>query len=282
MTPSEWKAINDAVVTQMNRHTQGFLSPVSTSVGYAGRHVGTGTFVLQRGRRLLLSCEHVLSVGQDYRFYGTDKVWGRRGSVHAAKGLDLAFLDIDDEAWFRIPHEAKVVSYLRFAKRYETICPEELLFLRGYAGENSRFLIDTLTSNVSGYLSQEVKGTGTAGFFEIFWDPQQTQYSVGTPSGARSHVAYRDPQGFSGSLVWNTRYLEVTQAGGRWTPGDAVVVGMVQSWDPTTRSLLVRRVEHLRRWLDETTPRWTLVRALSAVIGFARTTWTRASRLVRV
>ena len=56
----------------------------------------------------------------------------------------------------------------------------------------------------------------------------------------------------SGSLVWNTKFLEVTQTGETWDPErHAVVTGMLRRWDQDTSSLLVWRVEHLLNWLGK-------------------------------
>lgn len=280
MTLSEWKAINDTVADEMNRHTKPFTSPISASIGSAGRHVGTGSFLMQRGRRLLLSCAHVFASGKHYRFNGTDKVWDPGAPVRESLLLDLAFIDIGDRAWSMVQHQAQAFPYARFAKRYEIACPEELLFFRGFAGENSSFMIDTLTSNASGYVSQEVKGSGSDQFFEIFWDPGKTQYSAGSSNEARNQIRYLDPHGFSGSLVWNTRYLELTQAGKRWTPRDAVVVGMAQRWDEIAKTLLVRRVEHMRPWLDDMTPRWTAGRAVALALRVLRAIRLRLTSLL--
>ena len=63
-------------------------------------------------------------------------------------------------------------------------------------------------------------------------------------------LKFENACGFSGSLVWNTRYLEVTRQNLEWSPEDAVVTGLLRRWDQETKTLLVWRVEHLRMWLD--------------------------------
>lgn len=256
----DWKAISSQVTDAMNAHVKAFVAPISTSMGAAGRHVGTGNYVMQRGRRILLSCEHVLVVGRHCRFDGSTKVWDHQGECFYDKGIDTAFIDISDNAWDATPHGAHTVPYGRFAARHETIGHEEILFFRGYAGENSQFMVDTLGAIASGYGTQEVKGTGDETYFEIFWQPAMMQLTAGTSEEVRSRVKYNDPRGFSGSLVWNTRYVETTRAGKVWSPSDAVVVGMVQQWLPDAKRIRVLRIEHARLWLDRHTPRWTLAR----------------------
>ncbi|RRN64700.1 hypothetical protein [Caulobacter sp. 602-1] len=254
LTAQEWQVISSQVTDAMNVHVKPFVAPISASMGAGGRHVGTGTYVTQGGRRTLLSCEHVLAVGRHYRFSGSEKVWGHQAEWSYDKALDVAFLDVPDEPWDAFPHDAQAVPYQRFAERHHTIGNEEILFFRGYAGENSQFLVDTLEANASGYGTQEVRDTGDGDHFEIFWEPTSTRLTAGTSEEARQRVKYRDPHGFSGSLVWNTRYCEVTRAGETWAPAEAVVVGMVQQWLPGAKRLRVLRVEHVRNWLDLQTP----------------------------
>lgn len=104
----------------------------------------------------------------------------------------------------------------------------------------------------SGYCSQEkMTDRPDPQCFEIFWEPANAQFSVGTSADAKAQVRFDDPAGFSGSLVWNTRYLEVTNAGKSWSPEDAVVTGMLRRYDPDTNTLLALRVEQRTDWLEK-------------------------------
>jgi hypothetical protein len=127
----------------------------------------------------------------------------------------------------------------------------ELLFFRGYAGENSSTVGTLSEAGASAYCSQEKLGTGNETYFEMFWEPRMTQYTTATTIDERERVSHESPKGFSGSLVWNTRYWEVTKAQKEWTPEDAVVTGMAHRWDDATKTLLVYRVEHIRKFIDE-------------------------------
>ena len=109
--------------------------------------------------------------------------------------------------------------------------------------------IDDPRGEEGGYCTQEKKGTGDAQIFELFWEPEHTQVTSGTSAAARDEVKWADARGFSGSLVWNTRYLEFTGQGLAWSPEDAVVSGLLRRWDEDTKTLLAWRVEHLKTWL---------------------------------
>ena len=127
----------------------------------------------------------------------------------------------------------------------------EILFFRGYAFENSHYGFGVHEANGSGYCSQEkVVSQPDPQIFEMFWEPEKTEFTEGAPAEVRENVKYNNPEGFSGSLVWNTRLMEVEAAGRRWSPDDAVVTGLLRRWDPNTKTLLVLRIEHLRTWIE--------------------------------
>jgi hypothetical protein len=124
-----------------------------------------------------------------------------------------------------------------------------LIFFRGFVGENAHYGFGVHQTDGSAYCSQEKENTGDEKFFEIFWEPENMQFTAATDDETRAKVKYGCPKGLSGSLVWNTRYLETTSTGAKWTPNHAVVTGLLRRWDKDTKTLLVWRVEHLLAWL---------------------------------
>lgn len=52
------------------------------------------------------------------------------------------------------------------------------------------------------------------------------------------------PAGLSGSLVWNTRFREVSAQGRLWTPADARVTGLLWGWHSPSGVLLATRIQH--------------------------------------
>ena len=163
--------------------------------------------------------------------------------------IDAALAALSDAAWHAVPHQAVTVPLRRFATKHQPSEQAELLFLRGFAGENADYGFGVHQTNGSGYCSQEKAGLGDAQIFEVFWEPENTAYSHGTSAEDRANVKFEDARGLSGSLVWNTRFVEVTNNGGTWSPEDAVVTGLLRRWDKDTKTLLVWRVEHLNAWL---------------------------------
>jgi hypothetical protein len=163
--------------------------------------------------------------------------------------IDAACAPITNAAWQAVTHQAQPVPFAKFAKTHQTVQIEEPLFFRGYAGQNAHYAFGVHQTNGTGYCAQEVANSGDAQMFEMFWDPQQTEFTSGTNADARANHKNDDARGFSGSLVWNTRFLEIEATGAQWTPDDAVVTGLLRRWDVDTKTLLVWRVENLRAWL---------------------------------
>lgn len=254
MTPDEWAQLCNAVADAMKDHTRPFVTPLTSSTEETVRLEGSGSFVLAGGRRLLLTCQHVRAQGGvDYRFDGSDVVFKHPGPwvENPSPSVDVAIAELSDTRWSATAHKSMPVPYERFAPAHRIAQREELLFFRGFAGENARYGFGLHEAGASGYCSQEKQvDVLDSSIFEIFWEPQETRFTSGTGEEARNVMRAQDAGGFSGSLVWNTRYMECVSAGREWTPGCAVVTGLMRRWDTKTKSLLAWRVEHLRAWLD--------------------------------
>lgn len=251
MTPREWKFICETVTDEMSNHTKPFVTPLGTETDRDVRLVGSGSYVLHENHRFLLTCEHVARVQPiHYRFHGSEDVFEHGGHWISDKHpIDSAFTLINNDAWEACSHQAQPIPFERLPQRHAPTTPEEILFVRGYAGENARYAFGVHQTNCTGYATQEKQSSGDDQIFEIFWEPECTQLISHPPSDAEQEIKFEDAGGFSGSLVWNTRYLEVTQQGHQWIPEHAVITGILRRWDQDTKTLLAWRVEHLRDWI---------------------------------
>jgi hypothetical protein len=248
MTNEEWARICDSVTEAMRSYTRPFVTPLMDKTTL----VGSGNYVLLNGKTFIATCQHVAKRGRlDYRFYALDRAFNSHGVWNVEPPpVDLAIAPLLYDQWDTLDHQAEVVPYDSFAQRHAPFDCYEILFFRGYAGENSSTLGTFSEENASAYSSQEKKESGNVEYFEMFWEPGKTRYTIATTNEERAKVKYEDPQGFSGSLVWNTRYREVTAAQKEWTPADAVVTGMAHRWDEDVKALLVYRVEHIRKFIS--------------------------------
>lgn len=253
MPHDEWVRRCNYVTDEMKSYTRAFITALSTSNDEVVRLVGTGTFVDLPAGRVLLTCEHVSREGpMEYRFCGTEDVFRHTGIFCAEPyPIDASFARVGERAWSAVPHSAMAIPHSKLARQHSLAEKAELLFIHGFAGENSQYGFDILNTNASAYCSQQIDGTIDDGAsFEIFWDPSKTQFVQSATTAERKEVRFDNPGGLSGSIVWNTRYCEMTRAGRTWTSKEAVVTGLVQRWDDKTKSLLVLKIENLLPFVE--------------------------------
>jgi hypothetical protein len=156
---------------------------------------------------------------------------------------------IGDSIWSGLPalqpHQAAAVPPDRIALAHTPV-ENELMFFRGYAGENSKLFFKTLLSTATSYLTREAplpQKWGDSRFhFALHYPPEK---ATALDPGFNLPI----PKGFSGSLVWNTRYVECVTRDIPWSPGQAQVTGIVWGWPSSTSCVLCTRVEHLRSFL---------------------------------
>jgi hypothetical protein len=210
MTVPEWNRAKHRVTDEMLAYTRPFVTPLTKEVPKTIRLVGSGSYVSWASDRILLTCEHVARHESLHcRFHGLDSVYEHPGPwVMDRHPIDAAFAKMEDRSWRAMQHEAETVPSEKFAPSHKISQQSELLFFRGYAAENSAYGFGVHQANGTGYCSQEVAYAGDDEIFELFWEPSLGQTTIGTSKEAAAAMSFDDPEGFSGSLVWNTRYLE--------------------------------------------------------------------------
>ena len=249
---ARWAAMSGLVADRMKVFTRPYVNILA---GGNGIHteVGTGTFI-ENGQVQIITCEHVARL--DPRAYTLNASDGTSvqlecGPWRADRNInrDIALSTLEDQEWDKARADSRPLPMSKFAQRHEAV-PYELLFFRGIAGKNADYVgsfgVDAI---ITGYISREEKDSGDNNIFEMLWSPGETVLSPGTDEEVKRRVKYDDPAGFSGSLVWNTRFVEKGCDVNAWCPQDAVVTGLLRRFDPDTQTLLVWRIEHLNEWL---------------------------------
>lgn len=254
MTEDEWKNHARQAVVEMQKFTAPFVSPISYECpNDLPRLSGTGSFIQLFGRRFLLTNQHVLvdeKTGQDmpelaHGLCGTDSVFRMiHSSLSAPYPIDSAIVPVPDAIWETM-HGAATIPENLITWAHVPV-PREILFFRGYAQENSSFHYENLLSGSTSYGTQQLEevpaGLNDRFFFALHHSPEKAEMI-----GGANHLPL--PPGFSGSTVWNTRYVECLGAGQPWTPAEARVTGVVCRWRSGDTGIIVLRVEHLRSWL---------------------------------
>lgn len=243
-----WDEMCRRVVSDMLAHVGQFMTPISAVIeDHFGEAWGTGSYIMQDDRRFLITNEHVArrlkTHSLAHQFHGSDNVVRcLNPMVSLPAPEDVAVALIEEKIWNICEHQATAIPHSRFANKHDPV-DGELLFMAGYSGERSAFYFNTLLSTRTPYLTQEggmPAGVGDPAFhFALLYLPDK---AVATEERARG---LPDPHGFSGSLVWNTRFVELTQKGEIWQSDRAVVTGIVWGWPSGDGCLLATRVEHL-------------------------------------
>lgn len=251
MTPAEWKSVAVEVAEQMKTYTRPFVTPIRTSDAYDVRLLGTGSYVTSKGQTILVTAEHVIGGVKEahHQFWVCDDVFVCEPFVFDVP-LDTAFAPVPSAMWNAKPHNARPIGIDTFAQRHEPI-RDELLFFRGFAGENAKYGFGIHQADATGYCSQEPHVEPPAPeLFEMMWHPDRTEFTPTTSDEIKSAMKHSDPRGFSGSLVWNTRFVEKSARRERWKPEDAIITGLIQRWSEERGTLVALRGEHLTEWLD--------------------------------
>ena len=149
---------------------------------------------------------------------------------------DLAASPVD-LTWTATAHSAMAFPEHRIALTHAPV-PGEFLFLMGFAGSRAYFspVLDVIVTNGTPYLAQEFDPRAEersitceqydpAFHFAMPWEPEQIE----VVDRERNVVPF-NANGFSGSPVWNTRYIEYTAAQKPWDPNVAQLTGIVWGW----------------------------------------------------
>lgn len=258
-----WPTEAERITNAMLAHVAPFAAPIARSLSdTTGRLEGTGNYLDLSGRKVLLSNEHVLGANRPdgrfaYRFRSSKDFVKLTPAVFAAmpRPFDVAAASISDDAWAARPpfaeedhvfHDGKAVPEDRIGLGH-VAAPNELLFVYGFAGENSSFVYDTLRTDGTGYLCREATLPERTAADNRFHFGMEYRRDAATVAGGGRGLP--DPHGMSGSLVWNTRCVEITAEGKRdWTPDDAIVTGLLWAW-PAEDRLVATRIEFVRSFL---------------------------------
>ncbi|WP_288491889.1 hypothetical protein [uncultured Pseudomonas sp.] len=222
-----------------------------------GDHHGTGSFFLLDDVRLLITCEHVANVPANVILgmtqYRAEHAISIPGIFSTSEyPVDIAAIHIPDRNWGRVSHAARCVELNMLSKRHEPV-DGEYLFVYGFPGEDAVvgfgehshrglgvFLHEIEFSSVT--VDEEPKPVEPHHFF-IPYSPNHARLLEG------SNSVLSRAEGMSGSLVWNTRYTEVTSQGEEWRPEDARVTGVLWGHSSKVGALVVTKIEYLRYFL---------------------------------
>jgi len=243
----EWNAKCSSVVDQMNRYVRDYVTPLSLEKDDNVRLIGTGSFIKMNTVPSIITCHHVVLEADgnlDYLMAGNNGIYKYcwRWSC-IADPVDVA---CTKDTLAPLVVEQKTIRPDQIATNHELSQPEELLYFYGFSGENSNYGFGHLVSNPTGYLTQQskeaVQGDDT---IQLLMPAGEPHWSAETSEEAAKTMRFGDPRGFSGSLVWNTRFLETGARLDSWSPKSARVTGILKRFDERQRLLLATPIEKL-------------------------------------
>jgi len=251
-TRQEFDQLCKQIAPAMQAHIEPFITNISHAIeNDYGRSQGSGSYIEYYGRRFLITNEHVTR-GSDknqytHQFRENDNVF-RLAKPLAAETypVDAAICEISDKVWSHVPHTSVSIPFALFAERHAPV-ERELLFFCGFSGERTKFGFGTLVARGTPLLTQEmippVMGLHPNDF-ALNYNPEKTM----TYDGSKSTLPL--PSGLSGTLVWNTRFVEAISSGQQWCPDHAQVTGMLCRWPENQPYVIGTRIEVIRDFLN--------------------------------
>jgi hypothetical protein len=255
---ADWPGHCEDVLRRMYDAVSRYSVPISISLNDAfGKHLGTGSFVDLDGIKTLISCEHVLGKRRAndlaHRLFGLDRYIAVDGpAAYIVEPIDVGVVGISPTLWGEYGRKSEAIALERLAVVHDAV-PGELFFVHGFAEENSRFICDTLEVDGTAYLCREAPLSSNRRL-----DPQihfALEYNRDLATKAFGEHRLPAPPGMSGSLAWNTRFVECAIEKKEWTPGYADVAGMLWLWSEDG-NIVATRVEYVRSFLLTIAVRW--------------------------
>jgi len=263
-TKKQWEEQCACATIKMRDYVKYFITPVAMIISYEeGKHYGSGTYIEFDKNKFLITNEHVArkrrSVALTHQFHSCENILLLTNDfILVPHPRDVAITKIDESIWTSCKHSSRSIKKQCFAAGHEPV-EGALLVFPGYSGQKSMMLFGSLAAKSTPHLSREsffesdLSRTEQEALLKVGFDPEfhfLLSYSSEYAKSVDKKSAYLPtPPGFSGSLVWNTRLLEVTNADKAWTPEDAKVTGIVWGWDDNYPYLVATKIEHLS--LDE-------------------------------
>lgn len=267
MNAAQLESMAFDVKDRMAHFVSPFVTPISQSdspdYGWA---CGTGSYVCIEpgGGAHLLTNEHVAvkanheilahlpRPGAEYeRIISAFRSW--------QEPIDVACAPID---WRRLSAERDCLAMDQFDASYRPVA-DELLFWIGYPGTTLR-RHDPVTANSVRYswggelsipgvpmVSQALRGTPEPPpdrfdpcFHQLIHYPNTAKQVVGGPD-----VESHNPEGISGSLIWDTKRVACHWMGKVWKPEYARVCAILWAASEASQFVVATRVEHVRACL---------------------------------
>lgn len=250
----EWERSKAKVTAEMNEFLAQYSVPVFIDGEKEAIPHGTGTLLELDKRKWILTNEHISKVRGDETRLGCclrdlDELPTIVGN-HAERSApwDLALLPVHERAWAEQKHTSKCMAIKQVGLAHMPV-PNELLAFAGFAGSRTKTLFNNTFFSGTTFVGQEIPLPVDGRWSERFH--LAVDYKPDLAKDAVGKAGLPQPNGMSGSGLWNTAYVEALQGGVTWTPELATLTGVVWGWPSSQGFILATRVEHVRAFLLE-------------------------------
>jgi hypothetical protein len=252
-TKEEWDAASETVTREMNAYLAQFVTAVSKDHGDHGELVGSGTYIEIAGRTVILTNEHVAAEKKSghliHRFHDLGNLYRSTGDhLIAPAPADIAILPISSTMWKATDHKAKAITKNMILPAHKCLEGELFVFM-GFAGARSTFAFNTLFTRATSSVAREVPLPTNDSRFDAAVH-LGVDYKPDLATKIEGSYDLPPPPGFSGSTLWNTRFVECSIAGTPWTPEQARVTGLVWGWPTNHGCIVATRAELLHGFID--------------------------------
>lgn len=221
-----------------------------------GDHHGTGWFIERHGKPNLCTCEHVANF-EDKGSLGYAPFGGDSGvSVGSrfyrlAHPLDFAIANVQ-RTWAMIKHDGRCIPAELITDTHAPVSGE-LLYVHGFPGEDAKAAFGQHNVKALGVLAHQVAPPAEV-FNEVPPFEPSKHICIGWNTGQAVPLTpnadiLSTPGGMSGSPLWNTRYREVTEAGGDWSVSDIRLSAIVWGASSKTSVMVGTSIKHFRSYV---------------------------------
>jgi hypothetical protein len=209
-----------------------------------GDHHGSGWLVEINGHPHLCTCEHVAKYQSNatlgYSCFGSEYGISVGSSFSLfPHPVDFALASLEN-TWGLISHQGKCIPKSLIAALHQPV-EREYLYVYGFPGADAFAMYEQHLILGTGVFVHQVPYDPILDNEHPRVDPNKHIYMAWNPESAiplaSTNGNLSAPPGMSGSVLWNTRYREVENAGGTWKPEDARVTGIV--WGASSKAGLI-------------------------------------------
>lgn len=233
------------------RHTiEPYITPVCRGIDDdRGENHGSATLVALRGRPYLLTNDHVPRLGIGHRlshFVGQQDLAAAITFpfVGSPAPVDAAIARVRPETFAN--GDRQVVPAEMIDEMFSP-APGEIMFVHGYPADFGQFwqMVGTLRAKSFPFATDLIPLPDRPGL-----NPEMhvaLSYPVNVHRTDGSVAFTPNPEGLSGSALWDTKY--VAAGANEWVPAGARIAGLIFGFVGNPRCLLAVKIEHVRRFL---------------------------------